>query len=114
MTEFETKAVIDKINRMFRERCFSICDVDSLMQVTGATRNADYRALQLYHCVHYDEMDEKTKQFVYKATLENVTNINAFPMLKLFDPVEEMEKLAVENAPVSNGFLKTLLGRVAK
>ncbi len=108
MTRFEAKAVIAKLDRMFKGRHFCICDVDSLMDVTGATRTSDYKALRLYHCVDYADMDKETKQFVYKAAMENVCNVAAFPEVRLYDPSEETAK-ALELA--SGTAIQRLLGR---
>jgi len=107
MTEFQAKSVVDAINRMFRGHHFSICKVDDCMKVTGATRTADYDSLRLYHCVNYSEMDDETKDFLFKATLENVCNTSEFPTLHLSPPESKVrEMLTVEKRP----FLQRLFG----
>ncbi len=95
MTEFEAKAVLDSINRMFKSNHFSICDVDKCMKVTGAVRTSSYRAINLYHCVNFSEMDKETKQFLFKATIENVCNVDEFPEIHLHKPSDTMAGLTV-------------------
>ena len=35
-------------------------------------------------------MDKETREFVYKATLENVCNVDGFPEIQLVKPSEAM------------------------
>jgi hypothetical protein len=112
MTEFQTKAVVDAINRMFSSHHFSICVVDECMKVTGAVRNADYRALSLYHCCHYSEMSRETKDFLFRATIENVGNVDDFPKLQLVRKSEEIANaLALQDS--QRPFLRRLFGLVS-
>lgn len=79
MTEFEVKAVLFNLNRMFRNSHFSICEVRKMMEVTRASENSDFKILQMYHCTEFVDMDEETRNFIHKATLANVTNCHSFP-----------------------------------
>ena len=91
MTEFQARAVVDAINRMFEEHLFSICTVDNCMRITGAVRTADYAALKLYHCCHYSKMSRETKDWLFRATIENVSNVDDFPAVRLINKAEEIE-----------------------
>ena len=112
MTEFQAKAVVDSINRMFKADHFSICTVDDCMKITGATKTADYDALRLYHCVHFSKMDKQTKEFVFRVSLENVCNCDAFPAVRLIERSDEIageiSKSAIECNRVP--LLKRLFG----
>lgn len=100
MTEFEAKSVIDAINRMFKGTYFNISAVDDCMKVTGAVRTNDYKSMSLYHCVHYSEMDRETKAFLFKATMENVCNVDDFPEIKMAKRSDEIEnRLILESQP---------------
>ena len=45
-------------------------------------------------------MDQETKSMLYASTIENVTNVDSFPEIKLVDPAEELEqKLIIEKKP---------------
>ena len=97
MSEFEARAVVDSVNRMFKSNFFYICTVDKCMALTGATRTKDYNALHLYHCVGFDKMSEDVKRFVFKATMDNITNVDSFPEIRLVDPGEQLaEQLRLE------------------
>ena len=112
MTEFEAKSVIDAINRMFKKGHFSICTVDDCMRVTGAVETSDYNAMRLYHCVNYSAMDKETKAFLFKATMENVCNVDDFPEIKMAKRSEEIQSsFVVEQQPT---LLKRLFGSGAK
>lgn len=109
MTDFEAKAVVDAINRMFKGQTFYITDVDNCMKVTGAIRTTDYDALRLYHCVSFDTMDADTKSFVFQATIENVCNVDEFPAVRLIRRSDEIEeKLAMSHK--QQPLLKRLFG----
>lgn len=90
MTEFSAKAVVESINRMFASHHFSICTVDECMKVTGAVRTSDYPALKLYHCVNYSDMTRDTKDWVFRVTVENVSNVDDFPKLELAKKSDEI------------------------
>ena len=110
MNEFEAKSVIDAINRMFKGAYFDITAVDNCMKVTGAVRTNDYKAMRLYHCVHYSEMDRETKAFLFKATMENVCNVDDFPEIKMAKRSDEIEnRLIVEHQ--SKPLLKRLFSK---
>lgn len=97
ISEFEARAVVDSVNRMFKGTSFNICTVDECMKVTGATRTKDYKAMSLYHCVGFDQMSEDVKRFVFKATMDNITNVDSFPEIRLVDPGEQLaEQLRLE------------------
>ena len=109
MTEFEAKSVIDAINRMFKDRYFSISTVDSCMKVTGSVATSDYNAMRLYHCVNYSAMDKETKSFLFKATMENVCNVDDFPEIKMAKRSDEIQNsLVIEQKP--KPLLKRLFG----
>jgi len=93
MTDSQLSAVVDAVNRMFRSTHFSICTVDSCMKVTGAVRTQDYQALTLYHCVNYSEMTRDTREWVFKATVENIGNVDSFPTLSLVKRSEEIASM---------------------
>lgn len=110
MTEFQAKAVADAVNRMFSSHSFSICTVDDCMKITGAVRSADYDALRLYHCVHYSTMSRDTKDWLFRATIENVSNVDDFPAVRLISKSEEIETaLTLEQR--ERPLLKRLFGR---
>jgi hypothetical protein len=107
MTDLQAKAVIDAINEMFKGKHFSICTVDDCMKVTGAVRTSDYDALRLYHCRDFAKMDRETKEYVFKATIENVCNVDAFPEIKLVKPSEAMgQAISVEQKPLIKRLLR--------
>lgn len=114
MTEFQAKAVVDAINAMFRGHHFNICTVDSCMKITGAIRSNDYEALRLYHCVNFDKMDRKTKEHVFRTTIELICNVDEFPAIKFVSPSEEIGQQLIESqraeTPRRVSFLKRLFG----
>jgi hypothetical protein len=110
MTEFQQRSVVDAINRMFKGTTFFITTVDDCMKVAGATRNGDYDALKLYHCVHFDKMDKETREFVFRATMENVGNCDAFPVVRLVPQSDLMkEQVAIEHQ--SNSWMKRIFSK---
>ena len=109
LTDFKAKAVIDSLNRMFKDKWFCITVVDNCMEVMGATQTSDYGALRLYHCKHFKDMDKKLKNEIYRITLENVTNVDDFPEIQLVNPSEDIDQeLLVEKKP---SILKRILRR---
>lgn len=111
MNEFEAKSVIDTINRMFKSRSFNICTVHDCMDVTGAVRMSTYKTLRLYHCVSYSEMDTDTKQMLFKATMENVCNVDEFPEIKMVKPSDDIQhRMELEHK--ERPLLKRLFGRI--
>jgi hypothetical protein len=109
MTEFQQKAVVDAINRMFKGTTFYITTVDDCMKVAGAIRNSDYDALKLYHCVHFDKMDKETRDFVFRATMQNVANCDEFPFVRLVSQSDLMkEQMAIDHAKTP--WMKRLFG----
>ena len=113
ITPFQAKAVVDAINEMFRNsHYFNICVVDNCMEVTGAKRTADYTALHLYHCRNFSQMDAATKEFVFRATMENVTNIDGFPAVRFVDRREELAEATMKSLTAGGrSFFQRLLGR---
>lgn len=108
MTELQASAVVDAINRMFESNTFSICKVDDCMKVTGAVRTPDYAALSLYHCVDYSKMSRETKDFLFRATMENICNVDDFPAVKMIRKSDIIESaVRVERKP---SFFGKLLG----
>ena len=109
MTEFEAKSVIAAINRMFKDRCFSICVVRDCMKVTGAVATKELRALELYHCVSYSDMDQETKDMLFRVTLANVCNVDEFPEIEMVNKSDKIEQqLVVERR--SKPLIKRLFG----
>ena len=109
MTEFEAKSVIDSINRMFKDRSFSICTVRNCMEITGAVATREMKVLELYHCVSYSDMDAETKAMLFKATIENVCNVDEFPEIAMVKSSDQIQhQLAVEQK--EKPMLKRLFG----
>lgn len=109
MTDFEAKSVVEAVNRMFQSQSYSICTVDDCMKITGAVRTAEYDSLRLYHCVSYSTMSSETKERLFRATLENVMNVDDFPVIRLVKKSDEMvNAIALENQ--SRPLLKRLFG----
>lgn len=87
------KAVIEKLNEMFKGRCFSICTLDDCMQAIGATRTSDYDTLRLYHCRDFADMDAQSKKWVFQATMRNVMNVDAFPEIQFVHQSENVKAI---------------------
>jgi hypothetical protein len=57
-----TKALVAKtlLDKLFTEKWFSICEVDSLCDLAGRPRNTPaYKMLRALHCVHYANMPQE-------------------------------------------------------
>ena len=111
MDRHHAKAVAIGINRMFEKSSFSICDVRNLMEVTKAQENQDFKALRVYHCMDYAEMDDETKQWIFRTVLENVGNTRVFPKvaLTMSSPGGASEALG-ESVQPPKGFLPRRAG----
>lgn len=116
MTEFQARSVVDSINRMFRGHHFDICTVDSCMRITGAIRSNDYDALRLYHCVHFNTLDQKTKEHIFRSTIEMICNVDEFPAIRFVSRSDDLEQQLIESQRVESStprrvpFLKRLFG----
>lgn len=109
MTNFEAKAVLESINRMFKEKYFSITTVKQCMEITGAVQTKEYKTLRLYHCVDYADMDKETKKQLFEHTLKNVSNVDEFPEIQLVTPsdaVENLLTLETKNTPLLKKLFK--------
>ena len=95
MDKFTTKTVEFALNKLFSNSNFCICDVTDLIKITGAQRLPSYDLLRAYHCVDYADMDQETKEFIFKETIANITNVDSFPKISFHNPqkpVTEVEE----------------------
>lgn len=71
MNEFRKEAVQTLVNKLFAESSFSICTLDQIIELTGATPNHGIRAeLRAFHCVSYSQMSERTRQMLQEKVVE--------------------------------------------
>ena len=79
------------------------------MTITGAVATNEYKVLELYHCVSYSEMDSEIKNMLFRATIENVCNVDEFPEITLTKPSDQIQhQLVVEHN--EKPLLKRLFG----
>lgn len=68
--DFQKMAVVTALKDMFKSHCFSICDVDKCLKITGVIPPTEiYDALSAIHCVHWSEMDPIFREEVFAQTL---------------------------------------------
>lgn len=74
MTEFQKQAVMIALTRMFEtQKHFSICDLDSILSVTGSyVKTKDYEALRCLHCVNYADMTQELRDMLFEKVVEIV------------------------------------------
>lgn len=59
------------IDKLFRSRHFSICDLDTLIDLTGAQRSSEaYKVLRALHCVDFADMPPQVRDSVPQLVRE--------------------------------------------
>lgn len=60
---FEAKALELALNKLFSEKHFSICQLDTIADLIGVNAQAhpNYKTLRALHCVDYNKMDRETR-----------------------------------------------------
>lgn len=73
MTEFQQRACAVALTQMFRDRSFSICDLDAIAKTMGRTdrlAGRDYEALRSIHCVAWADMGPELARMTREKCLE--------------------------------------------
>jgi hypothetical protein len=71
-TSFEAKALELAINKLFQEKHFSICQLDTIAELMGVNAQAhpNYKVLRALHCVDYSKMDSETREQLQHKVIE--------------------------------------------
>jgi hypothetical protein len=76
LNQFQQLAATVALKKLFAGNYFSICDLDTLMKLTGAVApTKDYQALQCLHCVHWGDMSPELRNMVMQKVVDIVQNI---------------------------------------
>jgi hypothetical protein len=66
--------VVQSIDRLFKAKFFSICDIDKVCQITGASTRTDaYQLLSALHCVEYADMQPSLRERLPHLVREAIT-----------------------------------------
>ena len=66
--------VVQSIDRLFKANHFSICDIDKVCQITGASTRTDaYQLLSALHCVEYADMQPSLRERLPHLVREAIT-----------------------------------------
>lgn len=87
MNRIDAKIIALKVNAIFDDRSFSICDFDELAKIAGCIVPADdMKRLRALHCVAYADMDAEIRQWLYQTVVTLVQMPREFPKLELGPP----------------------------
>lgn len=76
------------LKHLFRKKHFSICDIDSLLTLTGTIPDREtYQGLHALHCVDYNEMSPKLRGWLFNESIGLFAN-PGFP-LESMQPIRE-------------------------
>jgi len=71
MSEFRQPAIQQAVESLFKDRHFSICTLDRIIELTGNQVNHEiYMELHAFHCVHFSEMNPRVKQLLEQKVVE--------------------------------------------
>lgn len=86
--EIKLEIIETSVKHIFRKDYFSICDVDTLLKLTGSIPDGEtYRGLSALHCVHYKDMSPKLRGWLFNETIGLFAN-PGFP-LESMEPIRE-------------------------
>jgi hypothetical protein len=76
LNQFQQLAATVALKKLFEGKHFSICDPNSLMELTGAVAPPkDYQALQCLHCVQWGDMSPELRNMVMQKVVDIVQNV---------------------------------------
>lgn len=74
MPETRQLVVMQAVEHLFKARHFSICQIDKVLELTGATRRSEaYGQLSALHCVDYADMAPELRERLPHLVREAIT-----------------------------------------
>jgi hypothetical protein len=69
--EFGSIALKTSVEKLFKKDWFDICTFDQIADLMGVnTDKRVYSQLRAFHCVHYSDMDNRTKELLQEKVIE--------------------------------------------
>lgn len=109
LTEFQAKAVLISLNKLFSQGHYSISavtEIAALLNVEINKNDPDFMALSLLHCVHYNTLDGEMVRWTRDTTIRILQLSPDYFATRVKTPAEKEETKASEG-----GWVHKLLGR---
>lgn len=79
------------LKKMFNEKHFSICVIDSCLKMTGCIPDTEvYKIMSAVHCVSFSDMEEDFRNWLFEESIKMFKN-NGFNFDKL-DILDEQNR----------------------